>query len=53
MNGYILRRMVEGFITLIALSFVVFGSVQLTGDPARFVLPISEDHDEKITRRKE
>ena len=48
MSGYILRRMVEGFITLIALSFVVFGSVQLTGDPARFVLPISEDHDEKI-----
>ena len=45
---YILRRMGEGIITLIALSFVVFGSVHLTGDPARFLIPITEAHDEAV-----
>lgn len=33
---------------MIALSFVVFGSVHLTGDPARFLLPISAEHDESV-----
>ena len=45
---YILRRFGEGIITLIALSFVVFGSVHLTGDPAEFLIPITEAHDEKV-----
>ena len=48
MTAYILRRIGEGLITLIALSFVVFGSVHLTGDPARFLLPISAEHDESV-----
>ena len=48
MQGYILRRIGEGIITLIVLSFVIFGSVQLTGDPARFLLPITEAADEKV-----
>lgn len=48
MQGFILRRIGEGIITLIALSFVVFASVQLTGDPARFLLPITEAADEKV-----
>ena len=48
MTAYILRRIGEGAVTLIALSFVVFGSVHLTGDPARFLLPISAEHDESV-----
>ena len=48
MTTYIVRRIGEGVITLIALSFVVFGSVHLTGDPARFLLPISAEHDESV-----
>ena len=48
MTTYILRRIGEGVVTLIALSFVVFGSVHLTGDPARFLLPISAEHDESV-----
>ena len=48
MSAYIVRRIGEGIITLIALSFVVFGSVHLTGDPARFLLPISAEHDESV-----
>ena len=48
MTAYILRRIGEGIVTLIALSFVVFGSVHLTGDPARFLLPISAEHDESV-----
>ena len=52
MSGYIVRRFIEGIITLIALSFVVFGSVHLAGDPARFLLPISEDHDEAVYERQ-
>ncbi len=48
MTAYIIRRIGEGLITLIALSFVVFGSVHLTGDPARFLLPISAEHDESV-----
>jgi peptide/nickel transport system permease protein len=48
MTGYIGRRIIEGVITLIALSFVVFGSVHLTGDPARFLLPITAEHDESV-----
>ncbi|MCZ6614933.1 MAG: ABC transporter permease [Chloroflexi bacterium] len=48
MNVYILRRIGEGIITLIALSFVVFGSVQLTGDPARFLLPLTQAQDEFV-----
>jgi len=48
MTTYIVRRIGEGLITLIALSFVVFGSVHLTGDPARFLLPISAEHDESV-----
>ena len=52
MTGYIARRLIEGVITLIALSFVVFGSVHLAGDPARFLLPISEDHDEAVYEKQ-
>ena len=52
MNGFIIRRFVEGFITLIALSFVVFGSVQLTGDPARFLLPLTLEADEKVYQQQ-
>ena len=48
MTTYIVRRIGEGLITLVALSFVVFGSVHLTGDPARFLLPISAEHDESV-----
>ena len=48
MTGYIARRLLEGLVTLIALSFVVFGSVHLSGDPARFLLPISAEHDETV-----
>ncbi|MCY4555743.1 MAG: ABC transporter permease [Chloroflexi bacterium] len=48
MTTYIVRRIGEGVIILIALSFVVFGSVHLTGDPARFLLPISAEHDESV-----
>lgn len=48
MTSYIARRLIEGVITLIALSFVVFGSVHLAGDPARFLLPISAEHDESV-----
>ncbi len=48
MTTYIVRRIGEGLLTLIALSFVVFGSVHLTGDPARFLLPISAEHDESV-----
>ena len=48
MTTYIVRRIGEGLVTLIALSFVVFGSVHLTGDPARFLLPISAEHDESV-----
>ena len=48
MTAYITRRLLEGVITLIALSFVVFGSVHLAGDPARFLLPISAEHDETV-----
>ncbi len=48
MTAYIIRRIGEGLVTLIALSFVVFGSVHLTGDPARFLLPISAEHDESV-----
>ena len=48
MTGYIGRRLLEGLVTLIALSFVVFGSVHLSGDPARFLLPISAEHDESV-----
>ena len=52
MNGFIIRRFVEGIITLIALSFVVFGSVQLTGDPARFLLPITLAADEEVYEKQ-
>lgn len=48
MWAYILRRLGEGIITLIVLSFVVFGSVFLTGDVLTFLIPISEAHDEKV-----
>ena len=42
--------MLEGALTLIALSMVVFGSVQLTGDPARFLMPMTEAQDENVYR---
>lgn len=48
MWAYIVRRLGEGIITLIVLSFVVFGSVFLTGDVTTFLIPISEDHDQKV-----
>ena len=48
MSLYILRRLGEGLVTLIALSFVVFGSIHLTGDPARFLIPVTEAHDEEV-----
>jgi peptide/nickel transport system permease protein len=48
MITYIARRIREGILTLIALSFIVFGSVHLTGDPARFLLPVTADHDEAV-----
>ena len=48
MWAYILRRLGEGIITLIVLSFVVFGSVFMTGDVTTFLIPVSEDHDQKV-----
>ena len=48
MWAYILRRLGEGSITLIVLSFVVFGSVFMTGDVTTFLIPVSEDHDQKV-----
>lgn len=48
MWAYILRRLGEGIVTLVVLSFVVFGSVFLTGDVTSFLIPISEDHDQKV-----
>ena len=45
---FILRRLAEGVITLIVLSFVVFGSVFLVGDVTTFLIPISEAHDEQV-----
>ncbi len=48
MWAYILRRLGEGIITLVVLSFVVFGSVFLTGDVTTFLIPVSEDHDQKV-----
>ena len=45
---FILRRLAEGVITLIVLSFVVFGSVFLTGDVTTFLIPISEAHDQQV-----
>ena len=30
----------------------MFGSVHLAGDPARFLLPISEDHDETVYEKQ-
>ena len=52
MQGFILRRFGEGIITLFALSVVVFGSVQLTGDPARFLLPITATASEEVYQKQ-
>jgi peptide/nickel transport system permease protein len=48
MHLFILRRIGQGLITLLVLSFVVFGSVHLTGDPAYFLLPVSASHDQSV-----
>ena len=46
MTGYIGRRLLEGLVTLIALSFVVFGSVHLSG-----VRPVSSCPSRQNTTR--
>ena len=54
MQRYILTRVFQGFITLWALSFVVFISAHLTGDPAVILLPpeASAPEDYELMKRK-
>ena len=52
MGWFILRRLMEGLFTLIVLSLAVFGSVHLTGDPARFLLPVSNDASEEVYQQQ-
>jgi peptide/nickel transport system permease protein len=47
MSRYVLARMLEGLITLIAASLVIFFLVRLTGgNPAAIVLPENASHEE-------
>ena len=53
MQRFILSRLAQSFFTLWALSFVVFISVHLTGDPVLALLPLEDANDEGIQRLKE
>ena len=53
MQRFILARFAQSFFTLWALSFVVFISVHLTGDPVLALLPLEDANDEGIQRLKE
>ena len=53
MQRFILARFAQSFFTLWALSFVVFISVHLTGDPVLALLPLEDANDEGIARLKE
>ncbi len=53
MQRFILARFVQSFFTLWALSFVVFISAHLTGDPALALLPLELADEEGIERLRE
>ena len=53
MQRFILARFVQSFFTLWALSFVVFISAHLTGDPALALLPLELADEEGIQRLRE
>ena len=53
MQRFILARFAQAFITLWALSFVVFISAHLTGDPALALLPLELADEEGIQRLRE
>ena len=54
MQRFILARFAQSFLTLWALSFVVFISAHLTGDPVLALLPSGRlANDEGIERMKE
>ena len=53
MQRFILARLVQSFFTLWALSFVVFISAHLTGDPALALLPLELADEEGIQRLRE
>ena len=53
MQRFILARFAQSFLTLWALSFVVFISAHLTGDPVLALLPLEDANDEGIERMKE
>ena len=53
MQRFILARFAQSFLTLWALSFVVFISAHLTGDPVMALLPLELADEEGIQRLKE
>ena len=53
MQRFILARFAQSFLTLWALSFVVFISAHLTGDPALALLPMEHADAENIERLRE
>ena len=53
MQRFILARFAQSFLTLWALSFVVFISAHLTGDPALALLPLELADEEGIQRLRE
>ena len=54
MQRYILARIAQGFLTLWALSFIVFISAHLTGDPALILLPpeAANPEDYELMKKK-
>jgi peptide/nickel transport system permease protein len=54
MQRYILGRIVQAFFTLWALSFIIFISAHLTGDPALILLPpeAASEEDYQLMKKK-
>ena len=51
--AYVIRRVLQGLATLLALLVLVFVLTRLTGDPARLMLPIEATPDEVAAFRHE
>ena len=52
MSRYVMARMLEGLVTLLAASIIIFGLARLTGNPVDVILPENSSEEDVIAMTK-
>ena len=52
MSGYIFNRVIQGILTFLGVSMLVFVMGRMTGDPVRLMVPETATHEQREEVRK-